>query len=86
MLAVKYFVPGMDAAVDKVFLYNFHFLGFVFALLVGIMVIWGAVKPRKEAWVLETSTPIDMTPWKGAKAAGLILLVIVTAIYVSFAG
>lgn len=85
VLAVKYFAPGLDAAVDKIFMYNFHFLGFVFALLVGIMLVWAAVKPREEAWVLETSTPIDMTPWKGAKIAGAILLVVVAAIYISFA-
>lgn len=86
LLSFKYFVPGMDAAFDKVFVYNFHFLGFVFVLLVAIMVVWAKVQPREEAWVLETSTPIDMTPWKGAKVAGVILLVIVTLIYLSFAG
>jgi SSS family solute:Na+ symporter len=86
VLGVKYFVPGLDAAVDTIFLYNFHFLGFVFALLVGIMLLWGTLKPREEAWVLETSTPIDMTPWKGAKLTGAILLVVVVAIYASFAG
>ncbi|MGB0412834.1 MAG: solute:sodium symporter family transporter [Coraliomargarita sp.] len=86
LLSFKYFAPGMDAAFDKIFVYNFHFLGFVFALLVAIMVIWAAIKPREEAWVLETSTPIDMTPWKGAKVAGVILLVVVAAIYISFAG
>lgn len=86
VLAIKYFVPGLDAAVDKVFLYNFHFLGFVFALLVGIMLLWGRIKPREEAWVLETSTPIDMTPWKGAKVTGAVLLLVVIAIYASFAG
>ncbi|MGJ8651252.1 MAG: solute:sodium symporter family transporter [Opitutaceae bacterium] len=86
MLAVKYFVPGLDEAVDKIFLYNFHFLGFVFALLVLIMLVWAAVKPRETAWTLETDTPIDMTPWKGAKVASLILVVVVIAIYASFAG
>ena len=86
MLAVKYFVPGLDEAVDKIFLYNFHFLGFVFALLVLIMLVWAAVKPRETAWILETDTPIDMTPWKGAKIASVILIVVVIAIYVSFAG
>lgn len=86
MLAVKYFVPGLDGAVDKIFLYNFHFLGFVFALLVLIMLVWAKVKPRETAWTLETDTPIDMTPWKGAKIASLILIVVVIAIYASFAG
>lgn len=86
MLAVKYFVPGLDAAVDKVFFYNFHFLGFVFALLVVIMLVWAAVKPRETPWTLETDTPIDMTPWKGAKVASLILIVTVISIYAFFAG
>jgi solute:Na+ symporter, SSS family len=86
MLAVKYFVPGLDEAVDKIFLYNFHFLGFVFALLVLIMLVWAAVKPRETAWILETDTPIDMTPWKGAKVASLVLVVAVIGIYISFAG
>lgn len=86
MLAVKYFVPGLDGAVDKIFLYNFHFLGFVFALLVLIMLVWAKVKPRETAWTLETDTPIDMTPWKGAKIASLILIIVVIAIYASFAG
>ena len=85
LLSFKYFAPGMDEAVNKIFLYNFHFLGFVFALLVGIMLVWAAVEPREEAWVLETSTPIDMTPWKGAKVTGALLLLIVVGIYISFA-
>lgn len=85
-LAVKYFVPGLDGAVDKIFFYNFHFLGFVFAALVLLMLVWAAVKPRETAWTLETDTPIDMTPWKGAKIASLILIVVVITIYASFAG
>lgn len=76
----------MDEAVDSIFGYNFHFLGFVFALLVVIMLIWAAIKPREAAWTLETDTPIDMTPWKGAKLTSLILIVVVVGIYASFAG
>ena len=86
MIAVKYFVPGVGPAVDKVFVYNFHFLGFVFASLVALMVIWGTVAPRATAWKLETTTPIDMTPWKNAKWASLILVIVVVVIYASFAG
>lgn len=85
LLAVKYFVPGLDQAVDGIFLYNFHFLGFVFVLLVMIMVIWAALKPRETAWQLEVDTPIDMTPWKGAKVASVILVVVVIGIYAAFA-
>ena len=85
MIGVKYFIPGVAPAVDKVFRYNFHFLGFVFAFLVTFMIVWGTVSPRAKAWTLETSTPIDMTPWKNAKWASLVLVVLVIAIYASFA-
>lgn len=84
-LAVKYFAFDFDATVDKYF-HNFHFLGLVFAVLVLIMIVWAAVKPRETAWTLETDTPIDMTPWKGAKVASLVLVVAVIGIYISFAG
>ena len=85
LLTLKYFVPGLDTAVDSVFRYNFHFLGFVFALLVAIMLIWAFVKPRESAWHLEVDTPIDMAPWKGAKVASVILVVVVISIYLAFA-
>ncbi len=85
MMFGKYFIPGVGDAVDKVFLYNFHFLGVVFATLCLFMIIWAAIAPREKAWTLETSTPIDMTPWKNAKWASLGLVVIVIAIYASFA-
>lgn len=86
MIGVKYFVPGVAPAVDKIFVYNFHFLGFTFATLIIFMVTWGSVAPRETPWKLETSTPIDMTPWKSAKWASLALVVIVIAIYAAFAG
>lgn len=64
---------------------NFHLMGIVFALLVGIMWVASIVSPSAQAWVLETRTPIDMTPWKHAKWAGLILIIAVIAIYATFA-
>jgi SSS family solute:Na+ symporter len=85
MIGVKYFVPGVAPKVDAIFRYNFHFLGFVFATLVIFMVAWGSAAPRPTAWKLETSTPIDMTPWKGLKLASAVLVGIVLVIYASFA-
>jgi SSS family solute:Na+ symporter len=85
LIAVKYFVPGMSDAVDSVFIYNFHFLGFVFALLCLVMIVWAKLAPRETAWTLEMSTPIDMTPWKGAKFTSVILVIVVLSIYVFFA-
>ena len=75
----------LNAAIDGLLFYNFHFLGAVFATLCLFMIIWAAIAPREKAWTLETGTPINMTPWKNAKWASLILVVIVIAIYSSFA-
>ena len=85
MIAVKYFVSGVGPVVDRAFTYNFHFLGFVFVMLVALMIAWTWVAPRAEPWKLETSTPIDMTPWRAAPWASLALVLIVVAIYASFA-
>ncbi len=85
LIGVKYFIPGVAPLVDKVFIYNFHYLGFVFAFLVIFMVVWGAVAPRQEAWKLVNTTPIDMTPWKNAKWASLLLIIAVISIYIGFA-
>ena len=75
----------MNAKVDEWIPHNFHYLGVVFIFLIAFMWIWSLIAPRKEAWTLETDTPIDLTPWKGAKWAGLGLLIVVIAIYACFA-
>ncbi len=85
IISVKYFVPSVKKAVDSVLLYNFHFLGVVFAFLILFMFVWASISPRPTAWSLKTSSPIDMTPWGGAKIASAILIVVVLAIYMSFA-
>ena len=63
---------------------NFHLMGIVFALLVGIMTVASKVAPRSEAWEMKTNTPIDMTPWKGAPIVSAILIIIVLVVYISF--
>lgn len=63
---------------------NFHLMGLVFALLVGIMTLASKVAPRSEAWEMKTNTPIDMTPWKGAPIVSAILVIVVLVVYISF--
>ncbi|MEJ6830432.1 MAG: solute:sodium symporter family transporter [Akkermansiaceae bacterium] len=63
---------------------NFHLMGITFALLVAIMFVASKVAPRAEAWKMQTNTPIDMTPWKGAPIVSVILIVLVLIVYVSF--
>lgn len=84
-IGAKYFIPGVGPAMDSIFRHNFHFLGFVFAALIVMMVVWAAIAPRPKAWTLETTTPIDMTPWKNAKWASLFLIAAVISIYAFFA-
>ncbi|MEX1048116.1 MAG: solute:sodium symporter family transporter [Akkermansiaceae bacterium] len=85
LIGTKYFIPGVAPVVDSVFVYNFHYLGFVFAFLVVFMVVWGTVAPRPQAWTLVNTTPIDMTPWKNAKWASALLILMVLGIYAFFA-
>ncbi len=85
LIGTKYFVPGVGPWVDGIFVYNFHFLGFVFVALVVFMIAWAAVAPRPTPWMLVNTTPIDMTPWKNAKWASLVLIVLVISIYAFFA-
>jgi len=63
---------------------NFHLMGITFALLIGIMFVASKVAPRATAWKMETHTPIDMTPWKGAPIASVVLIALVLILYVSF--
>jgi aldose 1-epimerase len=49
------------------------------------MFVIGEIKPRKTEFVQEDVGAVDMTPWKRAKPAGLALIAIVLAIYITFA-
>jgi solute:Na+ symporter, SSS family len=85
LIGLGYFVPAFDKAIANAGIHGFHFIGIVFALLVVFLLIMGAVAPRATPWKLEATNNIDMTPWKGAKIASAILVVIVISIYVFFA-
>ena len=88
-IAVKYFVPwktvapGVGEMLNSI--HNFHFLGIVFVSLILLMLAIGAVAPRATAWVQRDSGEVDLTPWKWAKPAGAVMILIVLAIYITFA-
>jgi SSS family solute:Na+ symporter len=67
------------------YIHEFHFLGIVFALLVGAMLVIAKVKPTETEWVQEDVKAVDMTPWKHTLKIGVALLVAVFLIYVVFA-
>ncbi len=80
-IALGYFV--FDEWVAKI--HEFHFLGLVFASLVVLMLLIGKSHPRAEAYVQQDSGAVDLTPWAGAKPAGLCLVLFVLGLYLYFA-
>ena len=83
VIACGYFVPPMAAIVDS--LHEFHFQGIVFAYLVIAMLVMGEIRPHVAPSRQRESAPVDMTPWRHARAAGFVLLALVLTIYVLFA-
>ena len=66
-------------------IHDFHFLGIVFVSLVVLMLVIGVVKPLPEKWVQQHSGDVDITPWRFAMPAGVVLLLLVLTIYTLFA-
>jgi len=66
-------------------MHTFHYVGLVFVLIVGLMLVMGLINPRAEAWVHEDAKAVDLTPWKLSMPAGIVLLIVVIAIYAWFA-
>ncbi len=83
VIACGYFVPPFTLIVAH--MHDFHFLGIVFAYLVIMMLVIGELRPLPEEWVQRDVGAVDMTPWKHARKAGLVLLLIVLTIYMVFA-
>lgn len=83
LIALGYFVPPFNGILE--FTNQYHFVAGVFVILVLGMLLIGKVAPRREAWVHEDVKAVDLTPWKGAVPVGIVLLVLVFAIYFAFA-
>jgi solute:Na+ symporter, SSS family len=67
--------------------FGLHYLdvmAILFVLNVLIMLLIGIFKPRTKDYVQEYTKQVDITPWKFAKPAGVIIIVIVASIYVYF--
>ena len=85
IIALGYFEPFCIGVLETAGIPEFHFLGLVFALIVGLMLAIGVVSPRKEPWQIVYTNEVDLTPWWGAKGVSVILLILVIAIYAFFA-
>ena len=83
IIAAGYFVSPLDKVVAS--MHEFHFLGLVFSWLLVLMLVIGEIKPRETEFEQEDVKAVDMTPWKHAKLAGIVLIVIVLTIYITLA-
>lgn len=84
IIAAGYFLPPFNQITELV--NQYHFVAAVFVLLVVMMLVIGRIAPRSNDWVQEDVGAVDLTPWKGTVPVGIILVVLVIAIYASFAG
>lgn len=82
-IAIGYFVSPFDSIVAA--MHEYQFLGVVFAWLVILMMVIGEVAPRETEFEQIDVQVVDMTPWRYARPAGLLLIAIVFTIYASFA-
>ncbi len=64
---------------------EYHFVGAVFVLLVVWLLAMSVIRPRKTAWVHDDMQAVDLTPWKGARLCGILLVCLVVLIYMTFA-
>jgi len=69
---------------NNLFGYEMHWLHLAainFVLISAIMVVMAKIKPREKAYEQAYTNDVDITPWKGAKACGIIILVLIALMY-----
>ena len=69
---------------NNLFGYELHWLHLAainFVIISLIMILMAAFNPRKEAYEQTYTNDVDITPWKGAKACGIIILVLIALMY-----
>lgn len=62
-----------------------HVMAILFTLNVLIMLLIGKIKPRTEAYEQVYTEQVDITPWKLVNQVGILITLIVIAIYIFFA-
>jgi len=61
-----------------------HVMGILFVVNIIIMLIVGAIKPKKDIYVPVTTQVIDTTPWKYAWVVGALIALLVLSTYLIF--
>ena len=78
-------VDGLETVTGNTYPHFLHVMAILFVLNVAIMLIIGKLYPRSEAFNLEFTKQVDITPWKHLKTVGIGICVIVVGIYIYFA-
>ncbi len=82
-ISLGYFVPAFAEYVNA--MHEFHFLGAVFAALIGLMLLIGVLDPMPKPWVHKDVKAVDLTPWPYALPVGAGLVLFVLGLYLFFA-
>ena len=69
---------------DTVQIHFLHLYAILFIIEVLIMLIAGFIRPRETAWKYETSSLVDLTPWRFAQPVAFTLLSCVVGLYLLF--
>ncbi len=83
ILALGYFTHPLSNWVHE--LGQFHFVAIVFVFMISWMLLWGRIAPMKQAYEEINARVTDLTPWKYAVHAAIVLIIIIITIYASFA-
>jgi len=65
--------------------FKYHYMGVVFLFLVVLQLVVGTFMKRPVPYVQRDAGLVDLTPWKPAKAVGLVLFVVVLSLYLFLA-
>lgn len=69
---------------EKLELHFLDVMAILFVLNTAIMLLIGKFYPRKEAYVQQYTEQVAITPWKHVKTTGILVVLIVVAIYIYF--
>ena len=83
LIAAGYFLPPFNRIQNV--MSEYHFVAIVLLILVAAMLIIGKVSPQETDYLPQDAKTTDLTPWAGAKYAGIALLAAVFVIYAMFA-
>lgn len=61
-----------------------HVMGILFVFNIVVMLIFGALKPKTTTAVEESTSAIDITPWKYSFVVGAIITILVVSTYFVF--